>query len=62
MDQKDTQLPYFEKVQHLKGKSRAKNIFAQVSRTVVKVYLCKKVFGLVALKKKPQKGNPCRHH
>ena len=37
----------FERVQHLKEKSRAKNVFAMVNRAVAKVYLCiKKKLGV----------------
>jgi len=45
MGQKGPQLPYFEKVQHPKKKSRAKNFFAKVISTVAKVYLCEKNMG-----------------
>jgi len=40
MGQKRAQLPYFEKIQHLREKSRAKNAFAKLIRAVAKVYLC----------------------
>ena len=40
-----TKLPCFEKVQHLKEKSRAKDFFAGVKRAVGKVYLCEKNYG-----------------
>ena len=37
---RSARIPYFEKVQHLKEKSRAKTFFAKVIRAVAKVYLC----------------------
>ena len=43
--QKSAQLPWFERVQYLKKKSRAKNIFATVIRAVAKIYLCENNFG-----------------
>jgi len=42
MGQKNTQLPSFERVQHLKEKSRAKSFLTIVNRAVEKVYLCKR--------------------
>jgi len=45
MGQKSAQLPYFEKVQHLKEKSSAKNFLSKVIRAVAKVYLCEKNLG-----------------
>ena len=45
MAQKSAQLPYFEKVQHLKRKSRAKNFFAKVITPEAEIYLCEKEFG-----------------
>ena len=48
--QKSAQLPYLEKVQHPKEKSRAESFFTKLTRTVTKVYLCEKnLGGLVAL-------------
>ena len=47
MDQKRAKLTYFEKVQHPKEKSRAKNIFTKVIRLIMKVYLSEKNFGRV---------------
>jgi len=44
MGQKRAQLPCFERAQHLKEKSRAKNVFAIVNRAVEKVYLSEKNF------------------
>ena len=40
MGQNSAQLPSFERVQHLKEKSRAKNFFTIVNRAAVKVQLC----------------------
>jgi len=40
MGQKRAQLPYPEKTQHLREKSRAKNALAKLIRAVAKVYLC----------------------
>ena len=45
MGQKSAQLPCFERVQHLKEKSRVKNFFALVNREVAKVYLSEKILG-----------------
>ena len=45
MGQKSAQLPYFKKVQHLKEKSRPKNIFTKVLSAVANVYLGEKNFG-----------------
>ena len=44
MGQKSPQLPYFEKVQHLKEKSWAKTFFAKVISAMAKVYLREKHF------------------
>ena len=45
MAQKSAQLPYFEMVQHLNRKSRAKNFFAKVIRPEAEIYLCENEFG-----------------
>jgi len=45
MGQKRAQLPYPEKAQHLREKSRAKNALAKVIRVVAKVYLCETNLG-----------------
>lgn len=42
MGQKNTQLPSFERVRHLKEKFRAKSPLTIVNRAVEKVYLCKR--------------------
>ena len=44
MGHKSAQLPCFERVQHLKEKSSAKNFLAKVIRAVPKVNLCEENF------------------
>ena len=42
---KSPQLTYFEKVQHPKEKSGARNLFVKVIRAVAEVYLPEKILG-----------------